>query len=56
MARLNKSRKKRNYYKKYYSEKREEILENVKSTEGRKVSNKVTYEKIAQKIASHCKR
>ena len=47
MARLNKSRKRRFYYKKYYSEKREEILEIVKSKstpEGRRVSNKANYE------------
>ena len=53
MARLNKSRKKRNYYKKYYSEKREEILENVKSKS--RVGMSLT-RLLMRKIASHCKR
>ena len=49
MARLNKSRKRR---LKYYSDKREEILEIVKSKctpENRKTSNKAYYENVSQK-------
>ena len=52
MAPFTKSKKRRFYPKKYYSEKRKEILEILKSKstpENRKTSNKAYYENVSQK-------
>ena len=57
MAPFTKSKKRLFYRKKYYSEKRKEILENLKSKstpENRKSSNKAYYGNVSQKNTSHC--